>query len=183
MLTSLRPAVRGILLALLAVAGAAHAKPGEPADRGKPAAESDQGATAFTEGRKRFKAGQYAEALPLFEQAFQASHSPNARLYLARTLRALDRLTEAYTELQATLDEARARAESEPRYVETRDASAAELALLEPKVGKLTVVLSGPTAGAEVRIDGAPSATPWCCCRARGASWSRRPAGPRCARR
>jgi hypothetical protein len=155
MRTPFRPALaRGLLLALLAATPTAHAKAGEGAERGKPSADADQGAGQFSEGRKRFKAGQYAEALPLFEQAFQASHSPNARLYLARTLRELGRLTEAYAELQATLDEARSRAETEPRYVETRDASAAELALLEPKVSKLVVALSGSVPGAEVTIDG-----------------------------
>ena len=159
MRTPFRPALAcGLLLAWLGATPLAHAKAGEGAERGLASSDSDQGAAEFSEGRKRFKAGQYAEALPLFERAYQASRSPNARLYLARTLRELGRLTEAYTELQATLDEARSRAETEPRYVETRDASAAELALLEPKVGKLVVVLSGSELGAEVTIDGVPLA-------------------------
>jgi hypothetical protein len=146
----------GLLLALGLLEGRAQAKPAEAAAQDGPSAEADQGAEQFSEGRKLFKAGEYARALPLFQQAYQASHSPNARLYLARTLRELGKLPEAYEEMRATLEDARSRAETEARYGETRDSAAAELALLEPKVGKLVVALSGPSADVQVTINGTP---------------------------
>jgi len=146
----------GAALAALSSSAPTLAKPKTVPE---PTAETaDAGAAEFTEGRRLFKAGDYAKALPLFAQAFERSKSPNARLYLARTLRELGRLPEAYEEMRAALNDSRFKAETQPRYVETRDAAAAEIALLEPKVGKLVVALSGDPAQVRVTIDGAPLA-------------------------
>jgi hypothetical protein len=93
--------------------------------------------------------------LPLFRSALEVSDSPNARLYVARCLRSLGRLVEAYEEMSATAREATRRAETEDKYVSTRDASAAELALLEPKVGKLVIAFDDASSGNRVTIDGA----------------------------
>jgi len=58
--------------------------------------------------------------------------------------------------MAATLREATLRAESEPRYAQTRDSAAAELALLEPLVGKLVIAVADPPAGMTVALDGRP---------------------------
>ncbi len=51
--------------------------------------------------------------------------------------------------------EAGARADTEPRYADARDAAAAEIAPLEAKVAKLVVTFSGPPpAGARVTVNG-----------------------------
>jgi hypothetical protein len=66
---------------------------------------------------------------------------------------ALGRAAEAYEEMSATMREAAARAESEPRYVPTRDAAATQIALLEPKVGKLVLEVADQ-ADALVTVNG-----------------------------
>jgi hypothetical protein len=63
---------------------------------------------------------------------------------------------EAYDEMAATLREATLRAESEPKYAQTRDSAAAELALLEPVVGKLIIAVADPPPGIAVELDGRP---------------------------
>jgi hypothetical protein len=112
-------------------------------------------AKAFEEGRKLWDAKEPAKALPLFQRAVTQSQSPNARLYVARCLRETGNLAEAYDEMARTVRDATKLAESDPRYAQTRDTSAAELALLEPKIGKLVVTLDSTLAGATVTLDGA----------------------------
>lgn len=120
-------------------------------------AKESPGAAQFKKGRDLYKQGKYAEALELFRSAYAASASPNARLYVARALRELGDVTESYREMKSTLDDARKRAQSDDKYVKTRDSAAAELALLEPQVGKLVVTVVGADAGVELTIDGKPA--------------------------
>ena len=97
--------------------------------------------------------GRCDEALPMFRELFSATESPNARLYVARCLRNLGRLPEAYDEMSATLREATTRADSEAKYAGTRDAAATELALLERRIGKLIIAVANPPPGVEVSLD------------------------------
>jgi Tetratricopeptide repeat len=110
----------------------------------------------FKDGQKLFDAGRQADALPHFRKAFAASKSPNARLMIARCLVALGQTTEAYEEMATTTREATALAESDSKYARTRDAAAAEMALLERRIGKIVVALAEPGAGATVTLNGAP---------------------------
>jgi hypothetical protein len=71
----------------------------------------------------------------------------------ARCLLALGRTAEAYDELYATVREAGARAESEAKYARTRDAAAAELGVLERKIGKMIVAVAD--ASVTVTVNGA----------------------------
>ncbi|MEO5726080.1 MAG: hypothetical protein ABI134_12500, partial [Byssovorax sp.] len=81
---------------------------------------------------------------------------PNARLMIARCLIALGKTAEAYEEMATTTREATARADTDPKYARTRDAAAAEMALLERRIGKIVVALAEPGAGAAVTLNGAP---------------------------
>jgi PEGA domain-containing protein len=128
------------------------AAPSPAAAQGKDAPALDD----FASARALFNAGQFAEALPLFRDVYARSSSPNARLYVARCLRKLVRNPEAYDEMAATVREATARAETESKYAQTRDSAAAELALLEPLVGKLVIAVADPPAGMTVELDGRP---------------------------
>jgi tetratricopeptide repeat protein len=110
----------------------------------------------FDAGQKLFDAGRQADALPHFRTAFAGSKSPNARLMVARCLVALGKTAEAYEEMATTTREATTRAETDPKYARTRDAAAAEMAVLERRIGKLVVALADPGAGAIVTLDGAP---------------------------
>jgi len=116
--------------------------------------QADSAAAQFNEAQKLFDQGKHEEALALFRRAYEASKSPNARFMIARSLRALGKLTEAYDELVATKREAADKAQAEAKYVATRDAAAAEMAQIDPSIGKLTVALTEPE-GAEVTVNGA----------------------------
>ncbi|TKD07947.1 tetratricopeptide repeat protein [Polyangium fumosum] len=107
----------------------------------------------YTSAQKLFDQGNFAEALIGFRHAYNASSSPNARIMIGTCLVALGRTAEAYEEMSATLREATTRAETEPKYVRTRDAAAKHVALLESKVGKLVVKLVNP-AGVDVTVNG-----------------------------
>lgn len=107
----------------------------------------------YTSAQKLFDQGNFAEALIGFRHAYNASASPNARIMIGTCLVALGRTVEAYDEMSATLREATKRAETEPKYVRTRDAAAKHVALLESKVGKLVVELVNP-AGVDVTVNG-----------------------------
>lgn len=116
---------------------------------------ADQAAKAFDQGRKLWDAKDPAGALPFFQKAAEQTNSPNARLYLARCLRDTGKLPQAYDEMERTVRDARELAEKDQRYVQTRDTAAAELALLEPRIGKIIVALGSTLSGAAVSIAGA----------------------------
>ena len=110
---------------------------------------------AFKEGLAKFDQGDCDTALPLFVTAYEGTQSPNARLYVARCLVKLGRDVEAYEAMAGTLALAREKAETEDKYAKTRDAAAAELAQLEPKIGKLVVAFDEPYEDAVILLNGA----------------------------
>ncbi|MBW2527813.1 MAG: tetratricopeptide repeat protein [Deltaproteobacteria bacterium] len=117
------------------------------------AGEEQDAKRAFAEGTKLYGDGQLEEALEKFREAHEGTQSPNARLYVARCLKDLGRFAEAYREMKATLDEASTRAETSRKYAKTRDAAAAQLALIERKVGKVVVAVVGGDDDTEVTVD------------------------------
>jgi hypothetical protein len=119
-----------------------------------PAAAQGDASETFAKGRDRWEAKDYQAALPLFREALSASSSPNARFYVARCLRDLGQLAEAYEEMSRTVRDARALAVDEERYAATRDAAAAELAVLEGRIGKVVVALDESLADATVELNG-----------------------------
>ena len=126
-------------LGLLLVLATAVLAPAAPAAADAPDASS--ASDQFAGAKKLFAEGRHEEALPMFRAALEASKSPNARLYVARSLAALGRLAEAYEEMKTTLDAAAKLSETEPKYEPTRDAAAAELSTLERKVARVVVAL------------------------------------------
>jgi hypothetical protein len=123
---------------------------------GTPARAEVDAQAMFTEARDLYQNKKFDTALAGFEKALAASGSPNARLYVARCLRELGRLGEAYTQLINARTEAAARAAEAPHYVTTRDVAAEELRALEPRVAKLVVTVPASVTGASVTIDGKP---------------------------
>lgn len=107
----------------------------------------------FQSANKLFGEKKYDAALLLFREAYDKSQSPNAHLMIGKCLLAQGKLTEAYDELSATLREAGARAETEAKYAETRDAAAAELAPLEAKIGKLVISVVDATSSTRVLVN------------------------------
>jgi hypothetical protein len=111
-------------------------------------------AQQFEEGLAHFDKGEHREALPFFRNAYERTQSPNARLYVALCLSKIGKSLEAYHEMRGTLDLASELALKEEKYNQTRDTAAAELALLEKRVGKIVVAFSDGYPGAEVRVNG-----------------------------
>ncbi|HHH12142.1 MAG TPA: hypothetical protein ENK23_08750, partial [Sorangium sp.] len=81
----------------------------------------------FATAQELYDQHQCDAALPLFRKLHDQTSSPNARLYIARCYRQQGKMVEAYTEMQATLADAEARAALEDRYEPTRLAAATEL--------------------------------------------------------
>lgn len=143
-LTSLRPCIQHALLfglSFLLWSSTATAQTGSLEQR-------------FKQAQTLHDAGRCNAALPQFEELVAATQSPNARLYVARCLRQLGRLAEAYEQMRSTLKEARTAAGADQRYAATRNAAAAELALLEPLVGRLLIRLTERPNGMTLRLNG-----------------------------
>jgi hypothetical protein len=113
-------------------------------------------AKRFGAAQKLYDDGAYTPAYEEFKALAAETGSPNAELYVARCLRELGRLPEAYEAMVFALRDATTKAEADPKYGQTRNAAAADLALLEPKIGKLVVAVPSPPAGLEVTLNGAP---------------------------
>ncbi len=107
----------------------------------------------FERAQKLHDQGRCQQALPLFEELTAATKSPNARLYIARCLKQVGRIAEAYEQMRATTREARTLAATESRYVATRNAAAAELAIIEPMVGRLLVRLAERPSGLTLKLN------------------------------
>lgn len=142
------------LLAAAAPASAQSPAKGAPADAQADASGAPSVQGLYAAAQKLFDKGNYAEALVAFRQAYNGSNSPNARLMIGHCLIGLGKNAEAYEEMSATLREATKRAEEEPKYAPTRDAAAVQVALLEPKVGKIVIVVAEP-ASVEVVVNSA----------------------------
>ncbi|MEM6791595.1 MAG: CDC27 family protein [Myxococcota bacterium] len=117
--------------------------------------EDREVATAqFKEARRLYDDEKYRPALKLFELAWQFSKSPNARFYIGKCHLALEQYEDAYNALKGTLRDT-ATADTK-RYEKTRRAAAADLGLLEARVGRLFLVLADEAQGADVTVGGAP---------------------------
>ncbi len=101
-----------------------------------------------------YDAHDYAGSLPEFRASYSLYASPNTRLYIARALRGLDRLPEAFAEYERTVSEAGDRAQTDARYVSTRDAAAAELRGVLARVGRVTVTAPGVPTDAQIEVAG-----------------------------
>jgi hypothetical protein len=144
--------VLAALVASVALPAGAQKSAGAPSEAASPSAKQ-----LYVSAQKLFDKGRFAEALVAFRLAHNASDSPNARLMIGHCLVALGKPAEAYEEMAATMREAAKLAESEPRYAPTRDTAATQLALLEPKIGKIVVEVQD-RASAAVTVNGAPIA-------------------------
>jgi hypothetical protein len=90
---------------------------------------------AFEAADVEYDAKHFAEALAGYRASYDVVKSPNTRLMIARSLRELGRLGEAYAEAKATLAEAEAVSVRLPRYAETAQAARANLNALATSVG------------------------------------------------
>ncbi len=106
----------------------------------------------FANAQKLFKAGKYAEALPLFRNVADNTRSPNARLYVGHCLEQLGKIVDAYKTFELIVKELTEHPEE--KYEPTREAALAELAMLNVRVGKVVISLTEIPADAVVTLDG-----------------------------
>jgi tetratricopeptide (TPR) repeat protein len=105
--------------------------------------QSEQAQLRFKQAKELYEAGQLRQALNEFRESRAIVASPNSRLYIARCLRDLGQLVEAYSLFGRTVVEAVELARLEPRYSRTAEAARNERALLEKRVGFVKVTVLG----------------------------------------
>lgn len=99
----------------------------------------------FRQGDDHYDAGRLDEALAAYRQSYDIVASPNSRLMIARSLRGLGRLGEAYAEMQAVLEDARQLAKKRRSYKSTVEAAETELKEIEALVGFVSFELKPGT--------------------------------------
>ncbi|MBK8996835.1 MAG: hypothetical protein IPM35_13950 [Myxococcales bacterium] len=99
-----------------------------------------------------FDAKRYSEAITAYRASYEIVASPNSRLMIARSLAALGKLDDAYYELVGAVNDAKNAAAADEKYAPTLKAAEAELASLEPKVGRVELVLSDALKEAKINV-------------------------------
>jgi hypothetical protein len=144
------------LLAVSALAVALFSAPARAQGAATSEAASAEGnldpAARFAQAVKLFKASKLAEALPIFEQLFTDTGSPNAALYVGHCLSGLERNAEAYDAYSRAV---RAAAQ-DPKYAQAREAAQAQLSALGVRVAKLVLSLDETPEGVRVSVDEKP---------------------------
>ncbi|MCC6900635.1 MAG: hypothetical protein IT377_16770 [Polyangiaceae bacterium] len=99
-----------------------------------------------------FDAKRYKEAITAYRASNEIVASPNSRLMIARSLAALGQLDDAYYELVGAVNDAKSAAAADSKYAPTLKAAEAELAAMEPKVGRVELVLAASAKDAKVNV-------------------------------
>jgi tetratricopeptide (TPR) repeat protein len=142
------PLLCAALLAPLPWPSDAQARPGPPSQ-----SPEDRAVALFGAGQKLYDQGDYANALDKFREVDALMKgSPNARLYMARCWRELGRLPEAFELMTETVAASNEKAKSDPSYLRTRDAAAAEREAVVPKIGRLVIAASDAPEGLEIKV-------------------------------
>lgn len=120
----------------------------------QPAAQKGSGMelVRFKSAQDLYNKGDFAGALILFRDVASSTGSPNARFYIARCLRELGKLGEAYEEMTIVIREADQSSSTSERYIATRDAAASERAALASKVALLTVAFAEQPPGLTLKV-------------------------------
>lgn len=135
----------GSALALVLLLGAA------PAEAQGPEALAQR---RFEEGLAAREEGRHEEALEAFRASNELFGSPNSRLMIARSLRDLGRLAEAWGEYRLAAAQARDRVTTEPRYAATLESATEEGEALVGEIGRLRVTLEPSPEGATLEVQG-----------------------------
>jgi hypothetical protein len=106
----------------------------------------------FANAQKLFKAGKFAEALPLFRSVADSTKSPNARLYVGHCLEQLGKVVEAYKVFELIAKEITEHPED--KYEPTREAAMVHVGLLNVRVSKVVISLTDMPPDVVVTLDG-----------------------------
>ncbi len=146
-------ATAGLAAALLLAAAPAHAAGVDPAQATP--VQREQAQALFAKGKKAYDENRLPEALESFKGSIEIVQSPNARLYVARTLREMGRLVEAYAEFGRTMAEAKEHEHEDGRYGKAAQAAEAERNDLAKKLGFVRLAVSGASDDAKLTVGGA----------------------------
>jgi hypothetical protein len=108
----------------------------------------------YERGRELYRESRFEDALASFRASYDLVPSPNSYLYVARSLRGLERLAEAVEAYERVVRTAQLGAD--PRYEETAQAARAELAALLPSIGRVILRADALPDEAEVTLEGRP---------------------------
>lgn len=108
------------------------------------AVQREQAQARFLRGKQLYEARTFDGAAVEFRASLEIVASPNTRLYLARSLREMGKIVEAYAELGRTEVEAREHAQDDTRYAKAAEAAAAERQAMRARVGFVTVRIDRP---------------------------------------
>jgi hypothetical protein len=136
---------------LLGSLGAAAA--GAPVDR----ASREQLSAAqktFAVADDLYDAKRFGEALTAYRASYDIVASPNSRLMIARCLRELGRIEEAYRELEGTVADAAQFAAKDAKYQQTGRAAQAELDALSARVSLLSLRVTNAPPGTTLSVAG-----------------------------
>jgi len=116
--------------------------------------QREQAQSRFVRG-KEFKAkGNYEDALGEFRASHEIVTSPNARLEIARCLRAIGRTVAAYAELGRTAVEAKELLAQDNRYERAYRAAVDERAEIESRLAFVTLTIENAMEGTRVFVSG-----------------------------
>jgi hypothetical protein len=118
--------------------------------------QREQAQTHFLKGKASFDHNDMAGALEEFRASLEIVASPNARLYVARTLREMGRLVEAYAEFGRTAAEAKEKEREDGRYGKAAEAALAERASIAPQIGFVQLNIKNSTEATNVTVAGSP---------------------------
>lgn len=118
--------------------------------------QREQAQSRFLKGRRLYDTGKYAEAIAEFRASHEIVASPNARLYLARSLREHGDLVTAYVELDRTRVEAKELARDDTRYEKAGQVAAVERDALAARIAFLSVHVDNATEETTLHIGGDP---------------------------
>jgi hypothetical protein len=106
----------------------------------------------FMRGKDLFSQKKFEEALAEYRASIDIVASPNTRLQIARTLRAMSKYVAAYAELGRTLIEAKELAAEDSRYQRAYDAAVQERSELQPLMGFVTLTVQNPADGTRILL-------------------------------
>jgi hypothetical protein len=108
---------------------------------------------SFESANAAYDARRFDEALKTFRASYDIVASPNSRLMIARSLRELGRVDEAYQEFEASLADARAAATKDAKkYGKTVAAAEAEIVNLRQRVALVKVEIAEAPPGTTVHV-------------------------------
>lgn len=110
----------------------------------------------FIEAKKHFDEKRFDEALEGFRASYDTVASPNSHLMVARTLRELDRLEEAFVTYEEVIKEAQEAAKLDPKYEKAAEAATKELDEIRSRVAFVTLQIVGATEDTQIFVNDTP---------------------------